>query len=185
MNPLSSRFTPYCLLLIAQLLTLMACAHPISEGLRQQADPGLTFDQLIENPDHYQGKVVVLGGTIVATRNLAAGTEIEVVEKSLSAYGEPSLSDDTRGRFIFVHPGYLEASVYSKGRSVTGAGKVLGSRIGKVGEREYRFPLIGVEEIKLWEDYAPYPYYYPYGYPYPFYYPYYAPYYYPHHRHYR
>jgi len=180
MNRLS---TPYWLraLLVGQLLTLLACAHPISQGLREQADPGLTFDQLIEDPDRYQGKVVVLGGTIVATRNLAAGTEIEVVEKSLSAYGEPSLSDDTRGRFIFVHPGYLESNVFSKGRSVTGAGKVLGSRMGKVGEREYRFPLIAVEEIKLWEDYSQYPYYYPYG---PYYYPYYSPFYFPHHRHY-
>jgi outer membrane lipoprotein len=174
-------------ILLVSLLMLQACAHPISQNLRQQADPALTFAELLENADGHRGEVVVLGGTIVATRNLASGTEIEVVEKELSSYGEPSLSDDSRGRFIFVHPGYLESALFSKGRSVTGAGKVLGSRLGKVGEREYRFPLIAIEEIKLWEEYTQYPYYYPYGYPYgfPYYYPFYSPFYHPYHHHYR
>jgi len=174
---------PWLYGLILAAVGLQACAHPISEGLRRRADPELTFARLLENPDLYRGKTLVLGGTIVATRNLERGSEIEVVQKELSSFGEPSLSDDTGGRFIFVHPGYLEATVFSKGRSVTGAGKVLGSRVGKVGDREYRFPLIEIEELKLWEEYPAYPYYYPYGYPYfhPFHSPFYYP---PHHRHY-
>jgi outer membrane lipoprotein len=175
-----SRQGLWLVVLLLAAAGLQACAHPISEGLRRQADPELTFTRLLENPDQYIGKTFVLGGTIVATRNLETGSEIEVVQKELSSFGEPGLSDDTGGRFIFVHPGYLEATIFKKGRSITGAGKVLGSRMGKVGEREYRFPLIGVEEIKLWEEYTPYPYYYPYGYPY--YYPFHSPFYYPSHR---
>jgi outer membrane lipoprotein len=45
----------------------------------------------------------------------------------------------------------VESEVYAKGREVTGAGKVVGSKTGKVDDRDYRYPVIEVEELHLFE----------------------------------
>ena len=151
-------------------LVFSGCAHPVSEGFRNTVDPNLTFAQLFESPDAHRGKPVVLGGVIVETRNLPDKTEIEVVQKDLDFTGYPELGDDSGGRFIIEKPGYLEPEIFSKGRRIVGAGKVTGSRQGKVGGRDYRFPVVDASELHLLEDLNRLPYFYP-------------PYWYPWHRH--
>ncbi|NIP99140.1 MAG: hypothetical protein GWM98_00975, partial [Nitrospinaceae bacterium] len=47
---------------ILLLLLLAGCAHPISQGLRSQADPELSLQQIIQSPNTYIGKKIVLGG---------------------------------------------------------------------------------------------------------------------------
>jgi len=152
------------LLLILFLLLLASCAHPISKGLRNQVDPALSFNQIQQSPDNFVGKKVVWGGAIVATRNLKDVTEIEVVEKNLDYLGYPSSSNESQGRFLFRKQGYLEAEIFAKGRMITGGGTVVGIKSGKIGEVEYEFPVIEIEEIKLWDapDYRYPPYYGPY-----------------------
>ena len=170
---------------------LVGCAHPISKDFRNQVDPALSFNQILQSPNNYVGKKVVFGGMIVKTRNLKNVTEIEVVEKDLDCFGYPSSGDESQGRFLFRKQGYLEAEIFAKGRMVTGGGTVVETKSGKIEEVEYEFPVIEVEELKLWDapsyGYPPYGYgpyipgwgiysYYPY-YPYPnrfrrFYYPY-------------
>lgn len=145
---------------IVLLLLLVGCAHPISKGFRNQVDPALSFSQIQQSPNDHVGKKVVLGGTIVKTRNLENVTEIEVVEKNLDCFGYPSSGDTSRGRFLFRKQGYLEAEIYTKGRMVTGGGTVVETKSGKIEDVEYEFPVIEVEELKLWD--APYP---GYGYP--------------------
>ena len=136
---------------IAFLLLLVGCAHPISKGFRNQVDPALSFNQILQSPDTYVGKKVVLGGTIVKTRNLKNVTEIEVVEKDLDCFGYPNFGYESRGRFLFRKQGYLESEIFTKDRMVTGAGTVVASKSGKIGETEYEFPVIEVEELKLWD----------------------------------
>ena len=161
---------------------LTSCVHPISEGLRNQVDPALSFPQILQFPNTYVSKKVVLGGMIVETRNLENVTEIEVVEKKLDSFGYPSFNDESRGRFLFRKQGYLEAEIFAKGRMVTGGGALVDTKSGKIGEVGYEFPVIEVEELKLWDTPSPSYGYPPYGYgpdwdrlgPYPFspYYPY-------------
>lgn len=170
------RFT---ILWIVLGLALSGCAHPISSGLRSQVDPAVTFVHVLQAPQAYIGKTVVFGGVISETRNLDGITEIEVVEKDLDYSGYPSSGDKSLGRFIFRKKGYLESEIFAKGREVTGAGTLVGTVKGKIGETDYEFPVIEVEELKLWqENIYPYynfsPYYYgpswrPFWRPYPFY----------------
>jgi len=148
--------------------------HPIAGTIRDQVDPKLTFTEIFHSPDSFVGKKIILGGEIVVTHNLENVSEIVVVQKSLDSSGYPSDSDNTQGRFIFRQPGYLESEIYSKGRRVTGAGTVVGSKQGQVGETEYRFPVIEIEQIHLWEKPEPFYYSYPY-----YWGPYYPGYYYP------
>lgn len=145
------------------VLTLLGCAHPISQTLRQNVDPSLTFAQIFQSPDSFIGKTVVLGGEIVETRNYPGYAEIEVVQKQLDMLGYPDSRDVSGGRFIFLNPGYLESEIYAKGRSLVGAGTIKGTQVKPLENITYRYPVIEVGELHLWEDLtSDYYYYYPY-----------------------
>lgn len=159
MNLLNQSKFKFPLLLFIFLVVFVACVHPISEGMRAQIDPTLTFNQILESPDPHLNQPVMFGGVIVKTKSFDNRTEVEVIQKELDWLGYPSREDKTEGRFIFVKEGFLEPEIYSKGRYVTGAGKMTGNRIGKIDNKNYSFPLIEVAELKLWEDFSRSPYY--------------------------
>jgi outer membrane lipoprotein len=152
----------------------LGCAHVISDTVRAQAEPSLAFVQLRDNPDAHKGRTVILGGEILETTNLREGTRLEVLQKPLSRSEAPMMTDSTGGRFMALCDDYLDPAIYAKGRRVTVAGSVLGSYTGKVGEVDYRYPLISCQETHLWPRTVvlPRPYYHDpwYGprYPYPY-----------------
>lgn len=150
--------------LLIVILTCTGCVSAISDRLRSELDPSISFPQLLKSPDAYIGKKVMLGGVIVRTNNYEEGSEIEVIQKELDHTDYPEYGDYSGGRFIFIYKGFLEPEIYAEERKVTGAGRIVGVREGRVGEKVYQFPLIEVEELKLWEnaDNYYYPYYYPY-----------------------
>ena len=147
----------------------MGCAHPISDNMRASLDPSVSTTGLFESPEVYVGKRVMLAGNIVQTRNFPEKSEIEVVQKSIDSYGNLDTGDGTLGRFIFRHRGYLESEVYSEGRDIIGAGVVVGSQSGKIGDRDYLFAVIEPEELNLLPQYPDTPYYYDPFYPYYYY----------------
>ncbi len=149
------------ILFFSVLSSLIGCAHPVSEEARRGLDPSITFERLLEAPEEFIGKRLLLGGVIVVTRNLPDGTEVEVVQKEVDFTGYPEAGDQTGGRFIFFNKGFLEPEIYSKGRGITGVGKVRGTKMGMVGERAYEFPVIEAEELKLLDDVERNPYFYP------------------------
>ena len=151
----------YQTIILFFFIGLLGCTHPISPTLRKDLDSTLTFEQIIENPKKFIGKKILLGGTIVETRVLNVGTEIEVVQKKINSSGYPEAGDQSGGRFIFFEKNFLEPEIYSKGRGITGVGKIKGTTMGKVGERPYKFPVIEVEELVLREDIERNPYFYP------------------------
>ena len=130
---------------------LIACAHPISEDFRAHIDPNLQFQQIFKKTNDYLGKSVMFGGIIVNTRNFDNRAEIEVIQKDLDSFGYPSRANKTGGRFIFVKEGFFEPEIWSKGRYVTGAGVIKGQSKGKIDNKDYRYPLIEVSELKLWQ----------------------------------
>ena len=145
-------------------IIIVGCAHPISQALRQNVDPNLTFAQIFQSPDAFIGKTVILGGEIVETRNYPDFAEIEVVQKPLDLAGYPESRDVSGGRFIFQKPGFVESEIFTKGRRIVGAGIVKGSESRPLDKIQYRYPVIEVAEWFLWEDLSYNYYYYPYGY---------------------
>jgi outer membrane lipoprotein len=151
---------------IIVLLAVMGtgCAHVISEEIRNEVDEGITFRQVSRSPDAYRGKVVVWGGAIINTTHQKEGTLVEVLQKPLDMEGRPEDSDRSEGRFLAFHKGFMDDAVFAKGRRITVAGEVMGSRTMPLGEIEYTYPLIVTKEVHLWpersrEGYAPYWYY--------------------------
>lgn len=149
---------------VVSLLALCAlgCSHGLSSAIRQQVDNTLSMEQLRTNPDTYTDRVVMLGGEVVTMRNFTDSTRLEILQKPLDAAGMPYDVDQSKGRFMAQCDTYLDPTIYTKGRQVTIAGRVLGSLTDTIGEAEYVYPLISCLETRLWpqKPVEPYPVYY-------------------------
>ena len=172
MESMKNWFQSFLLLFLMVLLS--GCAHVISQNLRDQTDPSLTFTEVFQNPTAYKGKTVVWGGEIIETVNQKEGeTLIEVFQRPLTWRGEPQETLASEGRFLILADKYLDPYLYRKGKKITVAGEILGEERKPLGNMDYRYPLVLSKQIHLWEYYY-YP--YPYSYPYPYYnYGYYGP----------
>jgi len=174
------KFLRWSIILVAMLF-ILGCAPVISKPLREQAAKDLSFSEVFKDPDAHKGKVVIWAGEIIEAKNAKEGTLIEILQKPTDFSGAPEELDRSEGRFLVLHPSYLDVAVYSKGREVTVAGEVDGKRTMPLGEIQYKYPLVLAKEIYLWPDttkerLAPYP--YP-GYPWWWYDPFWRPWYYP------
>ncbi len=162
--------TKALLLLILALAGAPGCAHVISREVLNEANLGISFAALLDNPEAYKGETIVVGGVMVEAVNRNDGTMLEVSATRLGARGKPVNPDNPGGRFLAFYEGFLDCDVYRKGRRVTLAGVVTGSESRKLGEADYRYPRVRVREIHLWRVETPRVYYSPYIYPvYPFY----------------
>lgn len=137
------------ILLLVIIPLVAGCAHVVSKNMRMQAETAVPVQELFRDPEHYRGRVFIIGGTIVTVVNAQDGTYIEIVEKPLDYRGRPEHSDISRGRSIILHEGYLDTSIFAQGRSVTVAGEVLGTRVQPLGEVNYRYLFLKSREIHL------------------------------------
>ena len=97
------RKSHYLWVLIGWLALIgMGCTHLISEPMRQQAQPPVSFAELRTNPEAFKGRTVILGGEILQTTNLREGTRLEILQRPLSGSETPRLTDTTCGRFMDV-----------------------------------------------------------------------------------
>lgn len=150
---------------IAAVLILSGCTPVISRQLMDQVDPALDYRAIAADPAAAKGRTVLLGGTIVQALPKPGGTELEVVEKELDYWDAPRLTDRSEGRFLVISERFLDPAVFSTGRDVTVAGEVLEPQTRRLGDIDYRYPVIRAEEMRLWRRGPPvYP--YPYGGPY-------------------
>ena len=155
------------LLLCLVSATLASCAYPIAQRYRREVKPGITFGKVYRNPDAYKGDMVIWGGMVIKTVNDAKGSEIYVLETPLHYGEQPEQIEYSRGRFIAGTRSYMDPLVYRKGRMITVAGEVIGSKSITEDKTAYAYPVVQIRQITLWSRsyYYPYPYYpyYPYG----------------------
>jgi outer membrane lipoprotein len=131
------------------LLFSFGCTHVISQNVRSRVDTGVSLHSVFKDPDAYRGRVIIVGGTIVDAVNRNDGTYIEVIEKPLNYRGVPEYSDSSYGRFIILHPGFLDTELFSRGKYITVAGEVIGSRVQKLDEMDYSYLFLKDIEIHL------------------------------------
>jgi outer membrane lipoprotein len=151
---------------LCSLAVFVGCTPVISPQLMDQVDRTLDYRAIAADPPGAKGKTVLLGGTIVQTVPKAGLTEIDVVQKSLDSSGAPRLTDRSEGRFLVVSEQFLDPAVYSPGRDITVAGEVLDPQTHRIGEIDYRYPVIHAIELRLWRPLGQPDYPYPYGWPY-------------------
>ena len=127
------------------------------------------------------GSSVRWGGVLVDTRNEKDRTCFEVVSRALDSSMRPRDEDSTTGRFIACTAGFHDPQVYAEGREVTVTGQIQGLETRKIEEFDYRYPVLEITDLVLWDerpDVVVYdrfydPFYYPYYWGHPYYWGYY------------
>lgn len=134
--------------------------YPISKKYRQEAVKDITFPMVLENPDKYRGALVIWGGRIIETANDSNRTRLIVLQIPIDNSERPVNPAYTEGRFIAISSIFLDPIIYYPGRLVTIAGTVTGSSNRQLDSSTYRYPVIRIEQIRLWQRVVRY-YYYP------------------------
>jgi outer membrane lipoprotein len=144
------RFDRPVLLLAASLL-VASCASTGERCRQPIGDRSLTPAIAATGAGH-SGESITWGGTLVSAKNLADATDLEVLAYPLDDCGRPLLGEPTQGRFIIRRPGYLETADLAPGRRLTASGRIIASAEGRIGEAEYRFPVLEDAAPTLWPE---------------------------------
>lgn len=139
-------------LLLLVLLIVSGCAPVIDKKTLESVDRGIRFSDLVRDPDRYSGKKVLLGGTIVGVENREGKTEIEVLDQPLNYQLRPTDPEGSEGRFLCVFKGFKDPAIYSRNRRITIAGVFTGLEKRRLGEMDYRYPVIEPVEHYLWRS---------------------------------
>ncbi len=153
------------------VLFFITSCSVISQQIRKESIVPVNFNILVQETDKYLGKTVILAGYILEMQNLPDRSSVKILQVPLGLGEAPKPKDDSEGRFIILHKGFLDPEIYSKDRKVTVAGIIIGTEIEKVDHFAKTYLKIESREIYLWpeeEDYLR-PYYDPWYYPYPYY----------------
>jgi len=140
-----NRFTP---LLAATAALLLASCTAVPIQLAGEFDP-VTPASVQEQQF---GAKVRWGGVLVATRNEQNKTCFEVLSRELDKFMRPLSGDDTTlGRFIACSEGFHDPEIYKQGREVTIVGQIQSIEQRKIEEFEYRYPVLALTDMVLWE----------------------------------
>lgn len=130
-------------------LVMLGCAHVVSPEMRGKARKDLTFPEVQKDPTAYAGSIVIWGGVIGNVGSVEEGTVVTVLERPLDSGGRPQASADPRGRFIAKTPRRLDLMEYKKGKKITVAGEIMGQVIMPLGDADYTYPVLRIDEIHL------------------------------------
>ena len=135
------------------VLALNGCSPVISKSVSKEAERKLSFAEIREDPDLHLGKVVVLGGTVVAAEARQDETVLEVQQRRLGGTLEPRDGDGkTGGIFLAVFPGPLDPDEYHKGRRITVGGQIEGKELVTSGQQDEVYPVIRVMDSRLFDS---------------------------------
>jgi outer membrane lipoprotein len=132
-------------------LLLAGCASSPDSCRKPIGESGLTPTIAAERASAI-GQAITWGGTLVGSRNLADSTELEVLAFPLDGCGRPRTDDDPLGRFIVRRPGYLETAQLPPGREVTASGRIIATSEGRIGDADYRFPVLEDANPMVWDE---------------------------------
>ncbi len=140
-------------LLVGAIISIAGCARPFPSNILDRVDNSISFADLSKDSEKYKGKWVMLAGVIVLTRTEKDGSSsIEIVQKPADSEGRPLRTDATGGRFIAVSKQFLDPVVYQGGREISVVGEVIGDTVRPLDEMAYRYPLLEIEALHLWEE---------------------------------
>jgi starvation-inducible outer membrane lipoprotein len=139
-----------CVKLVGLLLAviwLTGCGPSISQQLQERNVRPIPFDQLVKDPQRYQGREVILGGYVLQTVDGSATRRLSILQAPLDRVTfEPRMRNLSEGQFLLWSKEPLAPDGYSRGRSVTVLGRVSGPS-EQSGTDDL---LIQAERIHLW-----------------------------------
>ena len=130
----------------------------VPESLEKHVDRSIPFSNLLENPDAYRQRLVILGGQVLSAKRLADATRLEVLQLPIVDGEQPTdILSASQGRFIAMEPDFLDPAQLPPKTRVTIVGEITGSTLDKVGEMDYRFPVLLIRHLHVWEQSALHP----------------------------
>lgn len=139
------------LLLASCVLFCTACAS-VPKKLELPENTNIVeFSRAKSASNDVVGQQARWGGVIAAIKNNADNTMVEVVNFPLFGSLRPKQGDETEGRFRLYFNGLLDPVIYQKGRSITAVGTISEVESGKIGEHEYKFPVLKDASVHLWK----------------------------------
>ena len=132
------------------LLILSGCSV-ISQEIRQDVTRDVTIMAVQSNPEMYQGRKVIWGGSIISLKNLKDFTVIQVLQHPLDVRDRIKTRKESSGRFLVVVSGYLDGEIYKKEKEIIVAGTLDGVRVEPINEMEYAYPVLKPIEMKLFD----------------------------------
>ncbi|WEM43147.1 Slp family lipoprotein [Photobacterium sp. DA100] len=131
--------------------TMIGCAA-VPESLMIDSENPISDITALRDPTGQDlGLAVRLGGMIAAIDNGEQKTRLEIVAMPIGSDAKPKLGSSTQQRFVAYVDGFLEPMEYHPGRLISVAGYVKGEEEGKVGEYQYRFPVVVASGTQLWQ----------------------------------
>lgn len=156
------------------------CSTPYKDSLPPDLaghiDPLLVFPRIKEDPASFKGKLVILGGKVLAAKRLQNSTQLTILQLPLINEQEPTTElTQSEGRFIAEQHQFLDPATVPPGSRITLAGELSGSVQQNLDEDIYTYPTLLIKHFKIWPAYPhdyhsygsyPQPLFYPYAYPY-------------------
>ena len=138
------------------LLLIGGCASSpmeIPETLQSQIDPTLTFSQVIQHPESYQGKMLLLGGEVLSVKRLKESTRLEVLQLPLDEYQRSLMNrTDSQGRFLAMEKAFLDPAMLPLNTRVTIVGEVTKTIAAKLDEMDYQYPTVVIKHLHVWKE---------------------------------
>ena len=147
-----------------------------TKEMESQVARDIPFEALKAEPGKFTGRVVVLGGKVLAAKRLKEGTQVEVLQLPLDGADAPILMlPQSKGRFLAYQEAFLDPATIPEGTAVSMIAEVTGHKTQPLDEVDYSYPTLKIRTLKVWPEqrYLPWPGpYYPYLYRYPYRLPY-------------
>lgn len=141
-----------CLMIGIAAVASGCATSVIPESLEPQIDKVVTFSQVLESPDSYRGKVLVLGGEVLKAKAMKGGTQLELLQLPLNDdQGPVTDRTESKGRFFAWQKEFLDPATIVDGTRVTIVGEVTGAVLEKMDEADYRYPIVDVKHLHRWE----------------------------------
>ena len=140
------------------MLLMSGCASPrvVPDELKPLVDRAVTFREVIEAPQSYQGRMLVLGGEVLKAKRLKDGTQIEFLQLPLDKDERPILNRQrSDGRFFVVQQEFLDPATIEAGALMTIVGEVSEAKTDHLDDVEYRYPVLIVKHLHTWRDQSP------------------------------
>jgi len=156
--------------LLCGLLVLSGCmtSELVTQEMEAQIARDIPFESLKAEPDKFKGRVLVLGGKVLAAKRLKEGTQIEVLQLPLDGADAPLMSlPHSKGRFLAYQEAFLDPATLPEGTAVSMIVEVTGEKTLPLDEVEYTYPTLKIRTLKVWPEQRYMPWagpYYPYWY---------------------
>lgn len=138
----------------AGLLAACSGAKVIPPELEEQIDKSVSFSDIQASPQSYQGRTILLGGEVLASRRVQDGVELEMLQLPVRDDDDPPVDrrSESQGRFIAFDRGGADPASFPPGTRLTLVAAVSGEDTRRLDESTYRYPTVDVKHMYVWSE---------------------------------